>query len=142
MISRLFPSKIVKPYILVGIWNSAIGIIVTAILTTMLDGRFGYILACVFGFPFVLAQAHFVQRRFVWKSHQPYLLEFQRFGITQVTGFLSMLVIITLIRETLGFEIYIAQIISIILINLITYTSMRLWVFKGENAAVREQSAE
>ena len=106
----------------------------------MFHGRFGYILACLVGFPFVLIQAHYIQRRIVWKSDQPYFLEFKKFGATQVMGFLLMLACITLMRESFGLSIYVAQILSIITINFFTYTSMRLWVFKGKNAAVREQS--
>ena len=89
-------------YIFVGIWNSFFGISIFILLSLLLK-EWNSILILGLSYFFSTLQAHFSQRKFVWKSESEYLSELFKFSSFCLLQFLLnsiLLVVMNSVMET------------------------------------------
>lgn len=72
--------------------------------------------------------AYFTNRRFVFKSHDPMLKEAPKFVLSRVTTLVLDLVVMQVLGA-LGINVYVATIISAVLVIIANYVFSKLFVF-------------
>lgn len=75
--------------------------------------------------------AYFTNRRFVFKSHDPMLKEAPKFVLSRVMTLVLDLVVVQILGA-LGVNVYVATIISAVLVIIANYVFSKLFVFKKE----------
>ena len=122
------PTKV--RFLIVGAWNTLFGV-VTFILADATIGRLaGYAASVTLMFALAIPQAHAVQRRFVWRSHERYLPELVRFSGVFLVAYLVNLILLGLAVEVLEMSTVPAQVVISAAIAVSTYLIHRTWTFR------------
>ncbi len=122
-------TKLTARYVVVGSWNMAFGITIFTLTYLFVGSDKSYVLVAVIAHPISVVQAHYVQRKIVWKSNNNYFPELTRFAIVQTQGLISTLAMMSILIEYFKFEVISSQIISTVIITFITFLFMRYWTF-------------
>jgi len=85
--------NLVSKYLIVGIWNTAFGILVFFALSNLLPFWPNF-LVLFLSYVISIVQSHFSQRYYVWVSRKPYILELKRFATGYFIQFLLNLVLL------------------------------------------------
>jgi putative flippase GtrA len=122
-------TKLTARYVVVGSWNMAFGITMFTLTYLLVGSDKSYVLVAAIAHPINVIQAHFMQRKIVWKSGNNYFPELFRFAIVQTQGFISTLAMMSILIEFFKFKVIISQIISTLIITFITFLIMKYWTF-------------
>ena len=76
--------------------------------------------------------AFFTNRRFVFLSHAPMLPEAVKFVGSRISTFLLDWVIMLVLGNALGIDVYIATLISAVFVTIANYVFSKLFVFKSK----------
>lgn len=83
--------------------------------------------------------AYFTNRRFVFKSHDPMLKEAPKFVLSRVTTLVLDLAVMQVLGA-LGVNVYVATMISAVLVIIANYVFSKLFVFKKKDGTERENT--
>jgi putative flippase GtrA len=126
----------VTRYVIVGIWNSFFGISIFILLSLLLkDGNSILIL----GLSYVIAtlQAHFSQRRFVWKSESKYLPELFKFCSFYLLQFFLNSILLVIMNSWLETPREVNQILIIFILTLVFFYINKNGVFNARNREIQ-----
>jgi putative flippase GtrA len=119
-------------YILIGVWNSFFGIasfyILSAYLTHALD-------LVILGLSYFISiiQAHFTQRKFVWRSRAAYFPELFKFSLVYVFQFIINAILLLASKIFLSTPRELNQTLIVILLTMIFYFINKKGVFHEES---------
>ena len=74
-------------YLLIGAWNSVFGFLTFFLFIQWFDSESGHFLALTLSYVLSIVQSHAMQRRYVWESRAPYILELSRFSYSYVAQY-------------------------------------------------------
>jgi putative flippase GtrA len=123
-------NNIKSRYLLIGGLNFINSFLVFAILHTVLEKRLNYLFILIIAFFINVPLSHQNQRRFVWRSSNPYFPELRKFGIVNIPPFLFNLAILPLLIKILQLPVLLTQLISSSLIVAGIYLVHKSWTFK------------
>ena len=118
-------------YVVVGGWNTAFGVVLFAVLLHLLADRLAYGWVLLICQVLAVLQAHWAQRRFVWRSQEPFWSELTRFSTVYIAAYVTNLALLVLFVEVLGRPVLESQLIVTILLVIATYSVNRRWTFRG-----------
>ena len=102
-------SPLFSRYLVTGLWNTAFGYGVFAVLVALLASRVHYLLLGVVASVLAITNAYIVHKVFVFRTKGDYLREYGRYyviyGATTVVG----LALLALFVDGLGLNLYLAQ---------------------------------
>ena len=117
-----------KKYIFVGIWNSIFGISVFILLSLFLkEGNSISILGA--SYIFSTLQAHFSQRKFVWKSESEYLPELLKFSSVYLLQFFLNSVLLVIMNSFMETSREVNQILIIFVLTIVFFYINKNGVF-------------
>jgi len=121
--------KVTTRYLLVGIWNSIFGVGIFLVLSHSFPKLFDS-LVLFFSYVFSIAQAHFSQRKLVWKSQAGYLGELFRFSGAYISQFVVNLILLQVFVHYFGLNRSISQIIIVVLLTVGMFFINKRGVFR------------
>ena len=121
--------KVTTRYLLVGIWNSIFGVGIFLILSYSFPKLFDS-LVLFFSYVISIAQAHYSQRKLVWKSQAGYLGELFRFSGAYISQFVVNLILLQLFVHYFGLNRSMSQIIIVVLLTVAMYFINKKGVFR------------
>ena len=129
MVRRLVGSTETR-YVLVGAWNTLFGIGLFALLLHTMGHYVGYGWVLLLAQVVAVIQAHFSQRKLVWRSHGRFLPELGRFSVVYVVTYFVNLGLLALCVEVLGWPVLASQVIITIVLVITTFAVNRTWTFR------------
>ena len=121
-------------YVIFGIWNWLFGALVFLILSVFFKSTLHYNLLVLISYLVSSTQAHFIQRKFVWKSNNLYPSELIRFILSYMGMFISNILILTIIVNITNFSPTVLQLIISPTLVIFMYIVNKTFVFR-----IREQ---
>ena len=113
---------------MVGLWNTFFGFILFCCLKEfLLQGQ--HQLNLLLTFIISTPQAHFSQRKLVWKSEEVYIYELGKYIISSLSLYAINVVLLEVFFKGLGLPLILSQLVSIALIIILTYVSHSRFVF-------------
>ena len=117
-------------YITFGIWNWLFGVLVFLILSVFFKSTLHYNLLVLISYLVSSTQAHLIQRKFVWKSNNPYPSELIRFILSYIGMFISNILLLTLIVNITNFSPTVLQLIISPILVIFMYIVNKTFVFR------------
>ena len=125
-----------KNYIFVGIWNSFFGISVFILLSLFLkEGNSISILGV--SYIFSTLQAHFSQRKFVWKSESEYLPELFKFSSFYLLQFFLNSVLLVMMNSSMETPREVNQILIIFVLTVLFFYINKNGVFNASRRQIQ-----
>ena len=121
-------------YLVVGGWNTLFGLALFAVLLWLLEDRIGYAWILLICQVVAVIQAHWAQRRFVWRSASPFWPELVRFSMVYVVAYFVNLGLLALCVEVAGWPVLPSQVGVTMLMVVLTYSINRVWTFRSATA--------
>ncbi len=121
--------KVTTRYLLVGIWNSLFGVGTFLILSYGFPKLFDS-LVLFFSYVISIAQAHYSQRKLVWKSQAAYLGELFRFSGAYISQFVVNLILLLVFVHYFGLNRSVSQMIIVVLLTVAMYFINKKGVFR------------
>lgn len=129
-LSKSFVKSTIFRFLLIGVWNTAFGLILFTILLSLL-GQARYQTAFWISSAISVVQAFIMQRLVVWKSSNAMSKEFFRFATTYaVTIGLNYFLLATAVTN-LDFDPLISQYLITAALVVASYFANRYWVFNS-----------
>ena len=122
--------KRLSKYLLVGIWNAIFSLSFYYFLLSLLSNK-NYQLALLISYIISTLQAHYSQRKLVWKSSTPYLRELVWFSAGVVGQYLVNAFLLLFLVEILNISPKTSQPFVAILVAALSYFYNKDRVFKG-----------
>ena len=123
--------KTTARYLLVGIWNSLFGVGSFLILSHSFP-KLNDSLVLFFSYIISIVQAHFSQRRLVWRSQEKYLGELFRFSGAYVSQFVVNLILLQIFVHFVGLSRAVSQTIIVVLLTFVMYFVNKEGVFRAK----------
>ena len=120
-----------KNYLLVGLWNALFGFTIFFLLTEYLLQEH-HQLNLLLTFAISTPQAHFSQRKLVWNSNATYWKELSKYTISSLSLYALNAVLLEVFFKVLELTIIISQLLSLIVIIVMTYLLQAKYVFTFE----------
>ena len=120
--------KVTTRYLLVGIWNSLFGVGTFLILSQGFPKLYDS-LVLFFSYVISIAQAHFTQRKLVWKSQERYFGELFRFSGAYISQFVVNLILLQVFVQFIGLNRSVSQMIIVVLLTVGMYFINKKGVF-------------
>lgn len=122
--------KLLKFYSL-AVLNTMIGISTLLIFNAVLGSNFalGNILLSN---TIVQLVAHYITRKFIWNSNQPYFRELIKFSATYVPSFIFSMICYFSISIFAGLNYVLVQVVSSALFSIIAFFSQKHLVFRND----------
>jgi putative flippase GtrA len=117
-------------YLVVGGWNTLFGVALFAVLYWLLQDVLGYGLILLICQVIAVVQAHWAQRRFVWRSESRFWPELLRFSMVYVLAYFVNLGLLVLCVEVMEWPVLPSQLGVTILMVVLTYSINRAWTFR------------
>jgi putative flippase GtrA len=120
-----------KNYLLVGLWNALFGFTIFFLLTEYLfqeRHQFNLLLTFAISTP----QAHFSQRKLVWKSNAIYWKELSKYTISSLSLYALNATLLEVFVKVFELPVVISQLLSLTVIVVLTYLSHAKYVFTFE----------
>jgi putative flippase GtrA len=127
ILSELLRSRGLR-YVVVGLWNTIFGFLAFTVLLAALGDRL-YLLALVIAQAAAVVQAHWTQRRFVWRSSAPYLAELVRFSTIYLAVLIANVALLYAAVEWVGTPPLVTQYVIGGGLVLTSYFAQRRWAF-------------
>ena len=121
--------KTTTRYLLVGIWNSVFGVGIFLILSLSLP-ELSDSLILLISYLVSIAQAHFMQRKFVWSSTERYFQELVRFSGAYISQFVANLVLLQIFVRFIGLNRSVSQVIIVLLLTVVMFFVNKNGVFR------------
>lgn len=120
--------KLVSRYVAVGIWNSIFGIFTFIILSRLMDQVPDiWVLALSYGIS--IAQAHFSQRRLVWRSKAAYCRELLVFSSAYLLQFFINVVLLLFTEDLFNLAREVRQVLIVLPLTVVFYFVNKRGVF-------------
>ena len=116
-------------YVVVGGFNTLFGLALFVALDLVLAAHVGHYVVLAIAQTVAIVQAHASQRRWVWRSDQPYLHELARFSSVYIGFFFVNLAFFYVAHALLSVPAIPAQIGITLLIVVGTFLLHRAWTF-------------
>lgn len=116
-------------YLIIGIWNSIFGVGTFLILSQSFPKLYDSIILLV-SYVISIAQAHFSQRKFVWKSREDYFSELLRFSSAYISQFFANLVLLQVFVHFLDLSRAVSQIVIVFILTVVMYFINKNGVFR------------
>lgn len=120
-------------YLLCGAWNTAFGLGLFAVINLVLAPGWPIEIQVLISSVLATIQAHAAQRRFTWKSKNPYSAELWRFASAQSVVFVANTVAISIATRAFGLNGTLAQCIISPTLVLLQYPVQARWIYRGRN---------
>jgi putative flippase GtrA len=122
-------------FLLAGAWNTGFGLAVFTALHLLLGGQLGYVLTLAVAQVVAVVQAHLVQRRFVWRSREPYFGQLLRFSVLYVFVYVANVLLLSVAVEWGNAPILPAQYVIGGVLIVTTYFAQRAWTFRASTTS-------
>ena len=116
-------------YVVVGGYNTFVGVAVFVALDLTLAPHVGHYVVLAVAQVIAVLHAHATQRRWVWRSREPYLHELMRFSSVYVAFFLANLVLLYVAHSLLAAPVIPAQVVITLIVVLGSFLIHRGWTF-------------
>ena len=116
-------------YLIIGIWNSIFGVGTFLILSQSFPKLYDSVILLV-SYVISIVQAHFSQRKFVWKSREDYFGELVRFSSAYISQFFANLVLLQVFVRFLDLSRAISQIVIVFILTVVMYFINKNGVFR------------
>ena len=123
-------------YVIVGIWNSFFGISTFILLSLFLKEENSVLILGV-SYVFSTLQAHFSQRRFVWKSESEYLPELFKFCSFYLLQFILNSILLVTLSNWLETPREVNQILVICILTIVFFYINKNGVFNARNREIQ-----
>ena len=123
-------------YVIVGIWNSFFGIFTFILLSLFLKEENSVLILGV-SYVFSTLQAHFSQRRFVWKSESEYLPELFKFCSFYLLQFILNSILLVTLNNWLETPREVNQILVICILTIVFFYINKNGVFNARNREIQ-----
>ena len=123
-------------YVIVGIWNSFFGISTFILLSLFLKEENSVLILGV-SYVFSTLQAHFSQRRFVWKSESEYLPELFKFCSFYLLQFILNSILLVTLNNWLETPREVNQILVICILTIVFFYINKNGVFNARNREIQ-----
>lgn len=117
-------------YLAVGGWNTMFGLAAFTVLYGLLGSQLGYGWILLMAQIIATIQAHFAQRRLVWKSRGHYWPELLRFSLVYGISYFVNLALLAFLVEVVGWPVLASQFVVTGLIVVLTFVINRTWTFR------------
>lgn len=121
-------------YVVIGGWNTAFGLATFTVLFRIFGGRVGYGWILLAAQVIATVQAHFAQRRLVWRSRGAYVPELARFSVVYAVSYFVNLAALVFLVEVVGWPVLPSQFAVTLLIVVMTFLINRGWTFRNRHA--------
>jgi putative flippase GtrA len=116
-------------YVVVGGFNTLFGVVVFAAMDLVLAPHIGHYFVLAAAQTVGIVFSHATQRRWVWRSDEPYLHELLRFSSVYIGFFFVNLVLLYVAHAILDAPVIPAQIAITLIIVVGTFLVHRSWTF-------------
>lgn len=120
--------KYLSRYVMVGVWNSFFGIATFLTVSLVFDQTADGIVLVIAYVPNII-QAHYCQRRFVWRSRKKYFPELLKFSSAYLLQFVINLVLLLLTHGLFDLSREVRQISIALLLATVFYFVNKRGVF-------------
>lgn len=120
-----------KKYLLVGLWNALFGFTIFSLLTEFLFLE-RHQINLLLTFAISTPQAHFSQRKIVWKSNANYWMELSKYTISSLSLYTLNAILLEVFVKVFELPVDISQLLSLTVILVLTYLSHAKYVFTFE----------
>ena len=126
-----FPNKQRNRYLVVGVWNSIFGISCFYFLSAQFIDTPDVV---VLGYSYFVSiiQAHFFQRKFVWRSKASYFPELTKFFIVYIIQFIINSILLILSNNYLSTPRELSQTVILVIITVCFYFINKKGVFHAK----------
>lgn len=122
-------SKLIK-FLVAGVWNTLFSFLLFYFLLHLMTTTY-YQLALLICTIFSILQSHITQRKFIWKSKQPYLAELSKFSVGIIIQYLINSFLLWYLVEILNMGPLLGQVITAPILALGSLYFYRKFVFAG-----------
>ena len=119
-------------FILVGGYNSVFGYVVFALLELLLRDRLHYLVSLCLAYFISIFNSFFSFRIFVFCSKGKFLHEYIKVSIVYLGYLLLNMTLLYFFKSIIGVNIFIAQIICILILSVLSYFIHKNFSFKNE----------
>ena len=123
--------KTTTRYLLVGLWNSVFGVGIFLILSLSFP-KLSDSLILLIAYVVSIVQAHFMQRKFVWRSTERYFQELVRFSGAYISQFVANLVLLQIFVRFVGLNRSVSQVIIVLILTVVMYFVNKNGVFRAK----------
>lgn len=120
--------KYISRYVIVGVWNSFFGISTFLTISLIFDQTADAIVLIIAYAPNII-QAHYCQRRFVWRSRKKYFPELLKFSFAYLLQFIINLILLLLTQGLFNLSREVRQISIALLLTTVFYFVNKRGVF-------------
>jgi putative flippase GtrA len=120
--------KYFSRYVMAGVWNSFFGISTFLLISLVLDQTSDALVLIIAYVPNII-QAHYCQRRFVWRSRKRYFPELMKFSSAYLLQFSINLVLLLLTQGLFNLSREVRQISIALLLATVFYFVNKRGVF-------------
>lgn len=117
-------------YLIIGLYNTAIGYLIFFLINHYLGNFAHYLIILGVSFLFSLTHAFIGQRFVVFRSNEPWIKEYLRFFLVNISGMVGNVILLTIFVE-IGFELLLSQAISVLIVAIFSYFGHRYFSFKS-----------
>ena len=116
-------------YLIVGIWNSIFGVSSFIVISILMKSTQDiYVLAISYGISII--QAHYSQRRLVWRSNFQYLPEVLKFSSSYILQFIINIALLKTTEDMFELSREIRQVLIVLLLTVVFYFVNKRGVFR------------
>jgi putative flippase GtrA len=116
-------------YLCVGLWNTAFSFLFFWLLLHLLEPQIGYLSVLTVAYPVTVAQAHFMQRRFVWDTKNRYGAELKRFVLVYIAQYILNVFLLWISVGIWSFPVVYSQIVITGILVVVFFTINKSWTF-------------
>ena len=117
-------------FLLVGGYNTLFSFLLFCLLQTLLGGIFHYIVILLFCHLISVFNSFVSLKYFVFRSPKNFLNEYLKVNIVYAVYFVLNALLLYSLKDLLGINIYIAQLLCIIILTVASYFSHKYFSFK------------
>ena len=126
---RLRDQNLNSRYLIIGVWNTCFGVgnflLISYAFTKLSD-----LLILAISYFISIVQAHFSQRKYVWKSKSPYLKELFKFSTIYLVQYPINALFLVIFCQKLGMSRELGQLIITVMLVFLTFFLNRFFVFR------------
>lgn len=124
-------SSIEAKFLTLGIWNTLFGLFLFYLLSEQVEVFQNYQISLLITFLVSTTQAHYTQRKFVWKSEGRYFDELLKFGLATLLIYFVNIVLLELFLRNSSLEVFEAQVVCILILTVLSFGIQKRIVFKS-----------
>jgi putative flippase GtrA len=117
-------------FLLVGGYNTLFSFLLFCLLQTLLSGIFHYIVILLFCHLISVFNSFVSLKYFVFRSPKNFLNEYLKVNIVYAVYFVLNALLLYSLKDLLGINIYIAQLLCVIILTVASYFSHKYFSFK------------